>query len=401
MHRSKFARIASWISPLTAAAVLFAAGCSDDVTAEGDETGETGETGTDGTDDEIGDEAETTGETEESTESTEDETSTDGTDETDSTDGTEEDTGTEEGGLECLNEQFVNGPSPGPDYTELDLTIGSHCKGTNHQDITDIERVVFIGDSVTVGSPPAGIETFYRSVLADELSMLFGIDMPQFLWYQYDPFNGTTVVKESGDFASCAEWGARNDDLQTQLDDCFSGEDFDKRTLIIFTMGGNDVSAMAQDAIEGATPAMLFEELESMLDFHRAAVDWIMEPDRFPNGVFIVNANVYEYTDYTADLLSCPAADLAGFNANPEMPDLLMASLNLINEEYAITAAESGTDVVFMQETFCGHGFMSDDPDNICYRGPGNANWFDLTCIHPTSEGHAAIADLFLSVITE
>ena len=46
-------------------------------------------------------------------------------------------------------------------------------------------------------------------------------------------------------------------------------------------------------------------------------------------------------------MLSCPAAGVAGFDANPENPELLVASLTMINERYTESAIEFGSDVVF------------------------------------------------------
>lgn len=305
-------------------------------------------------------------------------------------------------GAACLNTQFVNGPTPGPDYDEFEVTIGSHCEGTNNQDITDIERVVFVGDSVTVGTPPTSSADFYRAVVARELSEMFGLEAPDFQWNNANLITGMSNVKESGDFASCAEWGARNDDLIAQLEDCFEPEDFELRTLVIFTMGGNDASSITQDAIAGIEAGVLFEELEMAIAHHEMAIDWLVgDAGKFPNGVFVVNANVGEFTDYTADVLSCPSAGLAGFDDNPPNQDLLLGSLNLVNEEYMRIAEESGTDVVFWFESFCGHGFHAGDEENVCYRGPDNSTWFDATCIHPTPTGHAALAESFLNVIAE
>jgi lysophospholipase L1-like esterase len=307
--------------------------------------------------------------------------------------------------LDCLDAMFASGVAPGPGYDGLGLTIGSHCQGTNHQAIEGVERVVFIGDSVTVGSPPTPTEDFYRSLLADELAFLFDIVAPNVLWKTADPFNGTALVEEDGDFASCAEWGARTDDFLrggNQLANCFEGDDFNKRTLIVTTMGGNDVAAIAKDSLEGVAEDATWADVESMLDQQRQMVHWFLDdPTKFPNGVFIVFANVYEFTDATADLLSCPAAGLAGFDANPSDPTLLTDIMAHINIEFATLAAETSTDVVFMFEGFCGHGFHADDPASVCYRGPGQETWFDLTCIHPSPTGHHELASMFLNVISE
>ena len=43
---------------------------------------------------------------------------------------------------------------PGPDYDQFSPVIGSHCLGTNHQDIRGVQKLVFVGDSVTKGTPP-------------------------------------------------------------------------------------------------------------------------------------------------------------------------------------------------------------------------------------------------------
>jgi len=311
-----------------------------------------------------------------------------------------EETG-ERTGLDCLNDQFVNGGSPGPDYTEFDVPVGKHCQGTSQQDITGVERIVFIGDSVTVGTPPVAGSQVYRSIVAVSLADTFGLEAPSSDWQGYNLINGDPIEAESGSFAQCARWGGRNDDLQGQLEQCFGPEDLDLRTLIVMTSGGNDVSAMVTDAIDGAPVANLFEDLELMVEHHREAMEWIVEEGRFPNGVFVVNANVFEFTDYTAQVTSCPSSVLAGFSSDPPNTDILLGSLNLINEEYMQVAIDTGTDIAFMFETMCGHGFNAADPSNVCYRGAGNENWFDGTCIHPTPAGHAAVAEMFLNVITQ
>ena len=71
------------------------------------------------------------------------------------------------------------------------------------------------------------------------------------------------------------------------------------------------------------------------------------------------------------------------------------------NEQYMKIAVDTQSDVTFMLESFCGHGYKRNDPTSPCYRGPNQALWFDLTCIHPSNEGHVALADLFFKTIAE
>ena len=84
---------------------------------------------------------------------------------------------------------------------------------------------------------------------------------------------------------------------------------------------GNDVAAIAKDSIEGVTVDALWDDVESMLNFQRDMVHWFLDdPNKFPNGVYVVFANVYEYTDATADLLAA--------GESPECPECGSMTLN-------------------------------------------------------------------------
>ncbi|MCB9566607.1 MAG: SGNH/GDSL hydrolase family protein [Myxococcales bacterium] len=306
---------------------------------------------------------------------------------------------------DCLFQDFVNQGALVIDYDQYAPVIGSHCKGTNHQEITDIERVVFLGDSVTVGTPPTLAQDFYRAQLADALVDRFGLTPPSPLWKQANPIDGVALQKESGDFASCAKWGAETNDFikdNDQIIDCLPEDMWDKRTLVIITMGGNDLAGIAKDGANGKALDEVYADVEATLTQMREAVEWMVsDPNKFPNGIFVVFANVYEFTDGTADVTSCPAAGLGGFDKPWENPDELKALMIYLNEEYMKIAVDTQTDMIFLLETFCGHGFNADDPTAPCYRGPDQKTLFDLTCIHPTPAGHGVITDLFTSVVDE
>ena len=298
--------------------------------------------------------------------------------------------------------------------------MGSHCFGTNHQAITGIERVVFLGDSVTVGVPnllldlsawgfPAGAGTpdaaFYRNILAGALATEFGLEAPGFLWAGVNIIDGVTLLQEDGDFASCARWGARNDDIllkpQQQLETCIPEAERGENTLIIMTSGSNDLASMTGNAIDGADAAALQLQAEQIVQDFEDAITWIKAPGRFPNGVHVVYGNMYEFTDGTGDTASCPAAVLAGFGTPPPDPDTLADVVIGIQEEYMRIAVEQGVDMIWMLEHFCGHGWNNENVDARCYRGPNTPRWFDLSCTHPNEAGHQQIADMFLAVVQE
>ena len=50
------------------------------------------------------------------------------------------------------------------------------------------------------------------------------------------------------------------------------------------------------------------------------------------------------------------------------------------NKRLMQTATRTGP--LFMLESFCGHGFYADDPDNACHRGVDAEVWFEQS-LHP------------------
>lgn len=403
----------AWVA-IGALALLWA-GCSDPAAADGTEGSEGSGTGSTGSPDSSGGgpQGPGTGTASSGGTTTEalDSTSSGGSEGSGSSTGTGTTTGDDPPRTfeECFDGQFVNEPTFLPDYDQYGPVIGSHCVGTNHQDIDGIERVVFLGDSITVGSRPTLPNQAYRARLGDALRDRFGLSygdpIAEALWKAPDPFSGESVQATAGDFSSCARWGARNDDLPigvgNQLEECFPEPSRELRTLVVVTSGGNDVSSLAQDAIDGVALPDLWTEVEEFVALKREAVEWITTPGQFPNGVFVVFANIYEFTDGTADVMSCDVSGLAGFDQPVPNPEELTELIVWANEQYMSIAVDTGTDMLFLLETFCGHGFGNDDPTSPCYRGPDTPRWFDLTCIHPNPEGHGVIADNFEAIIDE
>jgi lysophospholipase L1-like esterase len=296
---------------------------------------------------------------------------------------------------------FMDPAYPLPDYDISGATIGSHCSGTDHQDIEDIERVVFIGDSVTLGTPPTGAADWYRNRLADVLSSRFGLLAPGWAWQNVDILAGDPLERFDGDFGVCAWWGARTDDLllSDQLPDCLPEESRDLRTLVIITAGGNDVFKQVQSKMEGATDAEIEAATVEWVALMEEGLAWIKEPGRFPSGVHVIFANVYEYTDGGGNLGACPGASLFGFGTvdTGTIDELTRWAMG----EYLRMATERGADMLFLREAFCGHGFNAQAGAGYCDRGANNAIWFDDTCIHPNAAGHGAIVDMVMSVIDE
>lgn len=273
----------------------------------------------------------------------------------------------------------LTGPVPGPNYDRFAPKMGRHCAGTQAQSIRGVEKLVFLGDSITQGTPPTASNQIYRARVEAGVRARFG----------------DVEVK------NCARWGARMADLANdpksgqkgQLETCFAAAVEPKRTLVVMTLGGNDVHAWSGDNLTPAEGQAVADEAAGQL---RSALDWLKDKARFPNGSFVIFGNVYEYTDTTGDLSSCPAANLTGNGGVFKAGEPIVSHFE---EELVRHAVETGSDVLFLLENFCGHGYHRDDPALQCYRGPGAELWFDFTCIHPTPKGHEKIAEYVLNVV--
>ena len=272
-----------------------------------------------------------------------------------------------------------------PVYDAFEPVVGRHCSGTDHQDIDGIQKVVFVGDSITAGTPPTEPDDYYRVVLTEMLEARFG------------PL----------EVADCSAWGARTDDLlldpHQQLRDCLP-ETQDKHTLILMTVGGNDMMSVLSKIVDGAPEEQVQDAVDCAAGLLDDAIAWVRaeEASRFPAGVSVVFANVYEFTDATADVHACDVAEAFGFpQPDEEQAVVLRDAYRDINEQYMQTATRHGVDMLFLLENFCGHGFYAGDPGNECFRGEEAERWFDATCIHPNPEGHAQIAQMFYDVVAE
>lgn len=278
----------------------------------------------------------------------------------------------------CYRSQM--GEEAGPDYDQFTPVIGSHCRGTNHQDITGIEKVVFVGDSITTGTPPTQPEEYYRSLVEQSLRDRFG---------------------ENLEIANYSAFGRRVDDLllppHQMLIEAFPDVE-QKTTLLIFTIGGNDVFAWAEDAAEGKPIEEIEDDVDNAIQLLSDAMDYLDDEERFPNGLYVAFSNVYEYTDGTGDTASCALAEGMGLGEEWSAGRPLVVRFN---EAFMAEAVEHQFDLVFMLEHFCGHGFRNDDETGQCYRGPDAERWLDFTCIHPTPAGHGQIHDLFMAVVDE
>ena len=216
-----------------------------------------------------------------------------------------------------------------PDYDQFEgLVVGSHCKGSNHQDIQGVEKIVVIGDSITQGSPndihPTCIDTahFYRNLLAEWLAGEFGVDQGNLFdwgsWKTYNcAYNGTQPLPTPGISPTAANGeprpmtsskGAINFQTAWMILPDFGSE---KTTLFFFTIGGNDVGSINQAGFEASPEEVAagypeaWALAQSTIVYLEEAVAWLKDPANFPNGSYVVFGTPYEFTDATGDTEAC------------------------------------------------------------------------------------------------
>ena len=288
-------------------------------------------------------------------------------------------------------------------------------------------------------------------------------------------YDGLAGLRTSGDFWNCARWGARVDDFMGRVQtnnvpeeeraafcaDCCAGGlcgddnrcqrsaastgldgrcgtpdkalfecvpegQIEERTLFVMTIGGNDVAEFTKRGgeftmetpegraeIEAGYPSIRAMVDEALI-YLEEAVRYMKDPERFPNGSYVVIGGPFEFTDGTGRVDACQPASieipfvgeldlsalaldvaaLVGLQnwANPDMQREIISDFL---EGYMRIMVEYQVDYVWVLEHFCGHGYVAAgrDPDmnNHCYREDDPTLWFDASCTHPNDDGHAAL----------
>jgi lysophospholipase L1-like esterase len=240
--------------------------------------------------------------------------------------------------------------------------------------------------------------------MAADLATRFGIEAPSYDWQWYDLLNGTALIQDSGAFSVCAKYGGRTDDLvqdNDQVVSCIPEDRRDETTLVVMTVGGNDLFSLVEDYHAGIAIEELWVQVENEVQLLRDAVTLLRtDKSTFPGEMFVVFANIFEFTDGMGNVDTCPGAASLGYVYDLSAPELV-EMIRYYEEEYMRIAVDTQADMVFMGEGFCGHGYNADDPTGPCYREDDRELWFDLTCFHPNDLGHAGIAEMMLSTVDE
>jgi len=240
--------------------------------------------------------------------------------------------------------------------------------GTNNQDIAGVERVIFLGDSITATpyfTPP------WSDRIRDELRGRFG--------------SGLEIV-------NLARGGARTEHvLGSQLPSINTAST--KKTLVMFTIGGNDaLQVMGEDA--DTTLAHMLRKIGILEEI----IQWLVDPAHFPGGVDVVYSNVYDPTDGVGDFTHCGVGVYS-----EDWPEVVEVE-PVLNARYLELAMTYGVDMLDLHGLFLGHGFHNNDAasPHYCHGCAPSCpcpRWFDFSCIHPNADGHENLAGFFYQMV--
>jgi hypothetical protein len=237
-------------------------------------------------------------------------------------------------------------------------------------------RLVVLGDSISAGQGASSHETTYSALLVENVDGEFPDEAETDLTSRF----GAEV-----ELVNVAAGGATTRDLPRQLGDLEEelGGPPAGHTIVVVTIGGNDlVRALA--SLQPPDGTVLDRAIEEIGD----VAAWF-DPERFPDGVSLYVADVYDPSDGVGSAPEC----FGGI----QIPGLVEA-LETWRQRYVELATERGFAVVDALGHFRGHGFHYSEPDNQYYDAEDPTPWF-YDCVHPNDRGHSELRRLFFEAI--
>lgn len=248
---------------------------------------------------------------------------------------------------------------------------------TNHSTRSQLPvRMIVMGDSISAGVGASVSSLSYASLLWQNNDSVYPDDADSDLTSEFSStLPRISVAVPGATTADVRTSQIRN--LEAQLDMPVQGH-----TVVVLTAGGNDAL--------GAFFNITGPALDSAIANIRAISEYFKDGDKYPDGVTIFIANLYDPGDDEDYIQGC-------FN-NMHRPGMA-AGLEVWNQRYLELAAEEGFVVIDDLHHFKGHGFHHNNPDNPNYDAEDPSLWFISDCIHPNDRGHVELRNLFFSAI--
>lgn len=210
-------------------------------------------------------------------------------------------------------------------------------------------RLIVMGDSVSAGFGASKLATSY----------------PRLLHRALERRTGRTVERIDVARAGATTAGLlyQRDALKTRLEGPVQGH-----TLVVMTVGGNDVRKNLDGDLEG-------ELLQDAVARLREVDAFFDDAKRFPDGVSTYLATVYDPTDGAGKTKTC-------FQKSPAPAGVIVTW----RDAYLALGRSAKIAVVDLHGLFAGHGVAASE------------SWF-ADCVHPNDEGHRKAADLISALM--
>jgi GDSL-like lipase/acylhydrolase family protein len=245
------------------------------------------------------------------------------------------------------------GPNAGPGAGPGGAGGGVGSGGSAPQGLADVGTLVVLGDSIGDGG---GQPPFYYNLLRTQLETRYGHPIAYF---------------------NHAESGSKTGALVGQIGSLPGN--MTGPVAVAVTSGGNDMKDAIGQILTGTdAPART-----AMGDHVDAALDALLEPDRFGPGVevHVFEADIYDASDGQGNFGS------HGCNISIDSPISTDPAFASWNGEIATRVAGHAQVLAPMHDHFYGHGFNHPP------------SWYASDCTHPNTTGHAELADLFTTLI--
>jgi lysophospholipase L1-like esterase len=245
-----------------------------------------------------------------------------------------------------------------------------------------LERVVFLGDSITGGWGASEPELTYKALLQANQDATW----PSSAEEDLERFGDVEVLDFS--IGGATTQTLRDGQLRA-LEAHLEQNGRAGRTQVFATIGGNDIQVALFGVLTGGQEVadQVPSDIEGRMDEIMA---YLTDPARFPDGVHVLFTNVYDPTDDVGQADLCFGGLDVGFMREPLLET---------NRRLRQAAERHGVGMIDLYGLFQGHGMYADDPANPHYVEEDPTLWYTLDCIHPNDRGHHELRRHFMAAL--
>ncbi len=245
-------------------------------------------------------------------------------------------------------------------------------------------RLFILGDSVSAGWVASRVSLQFGSLLAANDDT----EWPLMVNRDLEAQAGAPLA-----VINAAVAGAVTEDvLVGQLPGLAAGAPYSGHTVVVMTIGGNDMAEFVDSNDISTIINGIDEETVRIAENVGRVHDWFTV-ERFPDGISFVVATVFDPSDGTAS----GGVDGQVCADQPALAPFLNQVAEDARDQFLAVAADRGFAVADAYGHFLGHGYDFDNPSNAHHDAEDPSQWFG-DCVHPNDRGHHEMRRLMYSL---